>query len=105
MDSPHNDSAATDLDARKRFLAAMPIAMRERSIGGVATAVWEGGTGPPLVLLHSSGEFAALWMRVIPDLMTTHRVVVPDLPGHGGSRIVDPRFGSDQVLDWLDEMV
>jgi len=43
------------------------------------------GSGPPLVLLHSSAEFAAIWLRVVPDLVGGHRVIIPDLPGHGAS--------------------
>jgi hypothetical protein len=48
-------------------------------LAGVSTAVLEGGDGPPIVLLQ--GEFAAVWMRVIPELVTTHRVIAPGLPG------------------------
>ena len=53
----------------------------ELPLASVATAVLEGGAGPSVVLLHSSGEFATLWRRVIPHLATTHHVVAPDLPG------------------------
>ena len=53
--------------------------------------------GPPIVLL--AGEFAAVWMRVIPDLVATHRVIAADLPGLGASE------GSGDVLRWLDELV
>ena len=58
-------------------------------LAGVSTAVLEGGDGPPLVLLHGPGANAAHWMRVIPDLVATHRVIAPDLPGHGSSTVAD----------------
>ena len=64
----------------------MPVTERRLQLAGVSTAVLEGGDGPPVVLLHGPGEYAAHWMRVIPDLVTTHRVVAPDLPGHGRTR-------------------
>ena len=44
-----------------------------------------GGSGPPLVLVHGLGGMAANWRLVAPALAATHRVIVPDLPGHGDS--------------------
>jgi hypothetical protein len=42
---------------------------RRLELAGVSSAVLEGGDGPPVLLLHGPGEFAALWARVIsrPD--------------------------------------
>ena len=80
--------------SRARLLAGMPVSERRLQLAGVSTAVLEGGAGPPVVLLHGPGEYAAKWMRVIPDLVTTHRVIAPDLPGHGTSEVVDGAAGS-----------
>jgi 3-oxoadipate enol-lactonase len=44
-----------------------------------------GGAGPPLALVHGLGGAAANWRLLAPGLARTRRVVVPDLPGHGGS--------------------
>lgn len=90
---------------RDRLLAGIPLTERRLRLAGVSTALLEGSEGPPLVLLHSSGEFAALWMRVIPDLVATHRVIAPDLPGHGASEVGDTLLGADRVLAWLDELI
>ena len=90
---------------RERLLAAMPVRERRLQLAGVSTAVLEGGDGSPVVLLHEQGEFAARWLRVIPELATTHRVVAPDLPGHGGSRLGDGALRTDQVSAWLDELI
>jgi pimeloyl-ACP methyl ester carboxylesterase len=92
-------------DARARLLAAIPLTERRLQLAGVSTAVLEGGDGPPVVLLHSSGEFAALWMRVIPELVTTHRVVAPDLPGHGASEAADGQPNLDRMVDWLSALI
>ena len=76
---------------RERLLAGAP--MSERRYGARRrnpTAVLEGGAGPPIVVLHAEGEFAALWTTVIPDLVHTHRVIAPDLPGHGESGATGP---------------
>jgi pimeloyl-ACP methyl ester carboxylesterase len=44
-----------------------------------------GGTGPPLLLVHGLGGSAANWFELAPLLVRKRRLVVPDLPGHGGS--------------------
>lgn len=55
-----------------------------------------GGTGPPLVLVHGLGGTIENWRALAPVLAARHRVLVPDLPGHGHSaplpeaRNVDP---------------
>ena len=46
-------------DARERLLAGLPVTERRLQLAGVSTAVLEGGDGPPVVLLHGPGEFAA----------------------------------------------
>ena len=86
-------------------MAGIPVTERRLPLAGIPTAVLEGGDGPPVVLLHGAGEFAARWLRVIPDLMTTHRVVAPDLPGHGASGLPDDPLDADRVLAWLGELI
>jgi len=43
------------------------------------------GSGPPVVLVHGLGGAAANWRLIAPALAADHRVIVPELPGHGGS--------------------
>jgi len=90
-------------DARARLLGGLPVTERRLQLAGVSTAVLEGGDGPPMVFL--AGEFAAVWMRVIPDLVTTHRVIAPDLPGLGASGAPDGPLDADAALAWLDELI
>jgi len=92
-------------DNRARLLANLPVTEQQRKLAGVATAVLEGGDGPPLVLLHGPGESALWWMRVVPDLVRTHRVIVPDLPGHGASEVVDNALNAPAVIRWLDKLI
>jgi pimeloyl-ACP methyl ester carboxylesterase len=94
-----------DDGARARLLAPLPVTERRLSLNGVDTAVLEGGEGPPIVLLHGPGAYAAQWLRVIPDLVTTHRVVAPDLPGHGASETFAGSPGPEAVLGWLDDLI
>lgn len=58
-------------------------------------AVWQGGpagdgetaaAAPTLVLIHGAGDHAGAWSTVAADLVRDHRLVIPDLPGHGDSQ-------------------
>ncbi len=89
-------------DHREQLLAGLPLAERRIELAGVSTAVLEGGDGPAVVLLHGPAGNATHWMRVVSELATTHRVVVPDLPGHGASFPVDGEF---DAVAWLGELI
>src|SRR5215510_13901019 len=43
------------------------------------------GDGEPLLLVHGLGGAAANWLALAPLLLPTRRLLVPELPGHGGS--------------------
>jgi pimeloyl-ACP methyl ester carboxylesterase len=90
-------------DVRERLLAGLPVTERRLTVAGVSTAVLEGGHGPPVVFLQ--GEFAAVWIRVIPELVRTHRVVAPDLPGLGASYLSNGPPEVDTVLKWVGELI
>lgn len=97
--------AIGDDSARARLLATMPVSERRLRLAGISTAVLEGGDGPPLILLHGPGEFAATWTRVIPGLANDHRVIAPDLPGHGASVEFDGALDAPRMLTWLGELI
>jgi pimeloyl-ACP methyl ester carboxylesterase len=44
-----------------------------------------GGSGEPIVLVHGLGGIHLNWRPIAEALAAEHRVLVPDLPGHGGS--------------------
>jgi pimeloyl-ACP methyl ester carboxylesterase len=54
-------------------------------IHGLRTEYWVGGSGSPLVLVHGLGGGAVNFTELAPLLARRHRVLVPDLPGHGGT--------------------
>ena len=43
------------------------------------------GEGEPLLLVHGLGGAAANWLALVPLLLAKRRLLVPELPGHGGS--------------------
>lgn len=90
---------------RARLRSTVPVEERRVDAAGIDTAVWEGGEGEPIVLLHGAGEFCGVWNRVIGDLAADHRVIVPDLPGHGATGVGDGRLDAARASDWLDDLI
>lgn len=54
---------------------------------GVNWHVQIAGSGPCLLLLHGTGASAHSWRAAMPLLARQFRVVAPDLPGHGFTRV------------------
>jgi pimeloyl-ACP methyl ester carboxylesterase len=100
--SPARVPAPTPLQL---LIARLPVKARRLTLNGVATSVLEGGAGKPIVLLHGPGAYGAQWQRVIPALVDTHRVIAPDLPGHGASASFDDAPTPERVIGWLDDLI
>jgi pimeloyl-ACP methyl ester carboxylesterase len=92
-------------DLRSLLLAGAPVTERRLQLAGVSTAVLEGGDGPPVVLLHGRGGWAGVWVPAMAGLVRAHRVVAPDLPGLGASRVEGPQPPAARVLAWLGELI
>jgi pimeloyl-ACP methyl ester carboxylesterase len=92
-------------DARDPLVGSLPVTERRLSLNTLSTAVLEGGDGPPIVLLHGPVAYGAQWRRLIPELVTTHRVIAPDLPGHGASDPIDRPLDGAFVSGWLDDLI
>jgi 2-hydroxymuconate-semialdehyde hydrolase len=96
---------APGAEVRDRVLAGLPVRQRQLAAAGVWTTLLEGGTGPPLVLLHGGIECGgAYWAPVIGRLVEKYRVVVPDAPGLGESEPLD-RVDGDSFARWLGELI
>ncbi|HEY7003789.1 MAG TPA: alpha/beta fold hydrolase [Gaiellaceae bacterium] len=52
-------------------------------IEGVRTRYFLAGEGPPLTIVHGLGGAAVNFTKIAPLLARRHRVLIPDLPGHG----------------------
>jgi len=50
---------------------------------------WTLGDGPPVVLLHPFPVDHEFWLPVAETLATRYRLILPDLRGHGESRVGD----------------
>ena len=99
------DGRSPSVDARARMLAGLPV-----TSGGSARR--RGDRGPRGRLGPAAGP-APRSRRETPrtgcgcssDLVATHRVIAPDLPGHGASELDDGPLGADRVLAWLGELI
>ena len=58
---------------------------------GRGSATSRAAPGRPLVLVHGLGGAASNWRLIAPALAEERRVIVPELPGHGGSGRLCPR--------------
>jgi len=105
IDQLHAEPAPAGETPRDRLLAGLELSDRRVDAAGVSTLVVEAGEGAPVLLLHGPGEFGAKWMRVIPELAATHRVIAPDLPAHGASEVPDGPLDADRVLAWLGDLI
>lgn len=92
------------------WMSRLALGKRGLQASGLATpagtmTVWEGGSGPAMVLLHGAGDQAGAWARIMEPLVADYRVLAPDLPGHWKS---DPRTGPisiGQLLDGLEALM
>jgi pimeloyl-ACP methyl ester carboxylesterase len=91
--------------AESKSVTVSPRTGRNRD--GTSVRYLEAGEGPPVVLLHGVGLDAAAisWKHAIPALADDHRVIAPDLPGHGESDKPSVRYTTEYYIDVLDEFV
>lgn len=71
--------------------------------GGIETFYLEAGPvdGPPVVLVHGLGATNASMLPLIPALSKDLHVLVPDLPGHGGTEAKPAAHAARYLGDWL----
>lgn len=63
--------------------------------------VWGAADQPPVVLVHGGGAHSGWWDHIAPFFSRTHRVIAPDLSGHGES---DARDSYD-LPTWASEVM
>lgn len=62
------------------------------------------GAGEPLVLVHGLGGAASNWLPLAPLLEPGRRLLVPELPGHGGSEPLPAAPNLNAYADSLAEV-
>jgi pimeloyl-ACP methyl ester carboxylesterase len=75
---------------------------------GIEVSAFMVGKGRPLLLLHGLGASKISWVPVLAPLAEHHRVIVPDLPGHGESEKpmaeYSPRFFAKVMRQFMSEI-
>jgi pimeloyl-ACP methyl ester carboxylesterase len=89
----------------RRALASAGLTEATAQTGFGLQNYWTGGAGPTLVLLHGAGDQAGTWANVVPALTATHRLVIPDLAGHGTSAPADGPIEVGQVLRGVEAIL
>lgn len=68
-------------------------------------AFTEQGSGPVVVLLHGFPLSRVMWAEQIRSLSASHRVIAPDLRGHGESPAPDAVYTMDSMADDVVELL
>lgn len=108
MEPNHNSNTRGTTDSDQlaaRLIEGLPVTSRRLDLAGVSTSLLEGGEGPPMVLLHGQGGFAEIMGGLLANLVATHRVIAPDLPGLGRSEVRDCTLDGDGMVKWLGELI
>jgi pimeloyl-ACP methyl ester carboxylesterase len=92
----------------RRARRASELDQVEIEADGVTLSCYLAGRGTPLLMLHGLGGGKVSLFPLIAELAERHRVIVPDLPGHGESQkpMTDysPRYYARVVRHLLDEV-
>jgi pimeloyl-ACP methyl ester carboxylesterase len=65
----------------------------------------ERGSGPPLLLVHGLMVTGEMFEPVIEHFTTRHRVIIPDLRGHGRSQGMPPPYTAAQLASDLARLL
>jgi pimeloyl-ACP methyl ester carboxylesterase len=90
----------------ERLLAGGPVRSRHVEVAGDRVHLLEQGAGPPVVLLHGTGNSAGFLLPLLHELHGV-RAIAPDLPGVGLSDPIDlpqDRYRETAVA-WLDRLL
>ncbi len=76
------------------------------TVDGAIVDIAEQGSGKPLVLLHSLLADRSVFDKIVPRLAKSRHVIVPDLPGFGGSSSAGPTIAgiADRLASLLSAM-
>jgi pimeloyl-ACP methyl ester carboxylesterase len=77
---------------------------RFAEIRGARTRYFVAGDGPPLILVHGLGGAAVNFTLLGPLLTKRHRVLIPDLPGHGRSEPLERVEGLSDYAEHVAEV-
>ncbi|MCW2546695.1 MAG: hypothetical protein JWN96_1155 [Mycobacterium sp.] len=93
LDGVFTDAPNNDRHPRSRMVLA----------NGIRTSYLEAGPpdATPVVLVHGLGATNASMLTLLWELARDHRVLSPDLPGHGATEAVHDTYDAEFLSRWL----
>ena len=83
-----------------QFTIAQKSEGSKKVVRGIEIAYDDVGSGPAVVLLHGYPFNRSMWRAQVEELRKNHRVIVPDLRGHGESAVTPgPTTMESMALD------
>ncbi len=82
--------------------ALLGAGLERREVDG--TVYFAGGSGSTVVLLHGANDQAGTWAPVVPFL-ANHRLIVPDLAGHGESAPATGPIAMPSIVERLHAII
>ena len=74
----------------------MPYEKKFIDVESKKIAYIDEGHGDPIVLIHGNPTSSFLWRNIVPELLNSGRVIVPDLIGQGDSEKLPVSDGADR---------
>jgi pimeloyl-ACP methyl ester carboxylesterase len=78
-----------------------PVTERWLTVAGLELCVEDRGEGPAILLAHGMWCDAGMFVDLAADLARDHRVIIPDLRGHGRSTVPDDQWTIAALADDL----
>ena len=71
-------------------------------VDGLLTNYVREGKGRSVVILHGWGDNSTSWLELAKDLSKNFEVIIPDLPGFGGSQAPEATWGLDDYAAFAE---
>ena len=83
-----------------QFTIAHSSKGEKKTLRGIEIAYDDVGSGPSVVLLHGYPFNRSMWREQVEELRQNHRIIVPDLRGHGETTVTPgPATMESMALD------
>lgn len=79
--------------------------LRYLDLHGDRVAYREAGQGPAVLLIHGMAASSYTWRAILPALSAGHRVIAPDILGHGQSAKPRGDYSLGAIAVWLRDLL
>jgi len=79
--------------------------MKRVPVGDVELAVYDEGNGAPILFAHGFPLDHAMWRPQLDEFASSHRVIAPDLRGHGQSTVTPGTVSMERFADDLNGLL